>query len=310
MAASAGSGLALVRAQVGDASLVCLRYEDTDADGAPEWIALAHQAAEPSRLTAFVLDDTTNYPLDPGPTKPGEPDVGLGQYATCDVEIRDVNGDGLAEIAIFGHAKENETLLHLYAWDGTGYRRLGFFSGDAGVRLADVDGDLAEEIWEGYRVAAAPSLAWYVVNTWDGMTYGWTTDRYGWFYLDRPHSYPTHRPEYAVISFYLALNDRDLPGAFARLVPDAARTYESWAHGFATTVQVRVGGVHTIPGTESETSARVAAMVTSWDNEGGVIVERLWNVEWDTVATPSGWQLAGATTELLDTRNAEYWPSN
>ena len=305
--AAANAGYDRVQGQIGGATLVCLRYEDTDADGAPEWLALAHQESDPPRLSAFILDGETVYPLEPAQPKPGIPDVGLGQYATCEVDVRDVNADGKPEVAIFGHARENETLLHLYVWDGSGYRRLGFFSGDAGVRFMDTDGDLAEEIWEGYREKGAPSLAWYAIHTWQDQTYGWTSERYSWYFLDRPHTYPTHKPEYAVIAFYLALNDRDLPGAYALLLSQEGRTYATWALGYATTVEVGVGGVHAIPGTVDESSARVAAMVTSWDNEGGIIVGRLWNVEWSAVRTAEGWQLSSATAEKLDEWVAKYW---
>ncbi|HQE93866.1 MAG TPA: hypothetical protein PLQ66_13905 [Anaerolineae bacterium] len=304
----ARAGLAAVQTRLGDAALLCLRYEDTDADGTPEWLAVFQQPTTPPRLSAFVLDGDVSYPLEPAFPKAGVPDVGLGEYATCEVEVRDVNADGLPEIAIFGHAEKNETLLHLYVWDTDGYRRLGFFSGDAGVRFVDADGDLEEEIWEGYRERSAPSLAWYVIHTWEEHTYGWTSDCYSWYSLDRPHTYPTHKPEYAVIAFYLALNDRDLPGAYNLLLPRDDRPYEMWANGFATTIRVRVGSVHLIPDTETEMSARVAAMVTSWDNEGGVIVGRLWNMEWQTTRTGEEWRLVDATAEMLEEWTATYWP--
>ena len=302
-------GFADVQARIGDAVLLCARYEDTDADGQPEWLVVVHQDVVPARLSAFVFDGDAVYELEPAPPKPGVPDVGLGQYLTCEVEVRDVNADGLPEIAVFGHAEDNETLLHLFVWDDSGYyRRLGFFSGDAGVRFVNVDGDLEEEILEGYRERRSPSLVWYVVYTWEDQTYGWTSDRYGWYFLNRPHAYPVQRPEYAVVSFYLALNDHDLPGAYDLLLAQGNRAYETWALGFATTVQVSVGNVHVIPGTETENRARVAAMVTSWDNEGGVILVRLWNTEWSTVRTADGWRLVDATAEMLTESPATHWP--
>ena len=306
--AAANAGMVRVRAQAGDATLVCLRYEDTDADGAPEWFALAHQATvSPTRLSAFILDETEAYPLEPAYPKPGAPDIGLGQYAVCDVEIRDLNTDGRTEIAIFGHGAGNETLLHLYAWDGEHYQRLGRFAGDAGVLLKDVDGDLAMEIWEGYRVAGTDDFAWYAIHTWTGQSYGWTSDRYDWFYLTRPHSYRSDKPDFAVISFYLALDDRDLPGAYALLTPADDRPYAAWALGYATTLRVDAGNVHTIPGTVTDTSARVAAMITAWDNEGGSVVRRLWNVEWQLARTAEGWRLVAATSELLEEGPVSYW---
>ncbi len=312
--AAADEGLVRAQALAGEDELVCLRYEDTDADGAPEWVALVHQSTDVgARLAAYVLDGEAVYALEPAQPKPGAADVGFGQYATCDIAIRDVNADGMPELAIFGYAEGNQTLLHLFAWEGAdsdaggAYRRLGFFSGDAGIKFADADGDLEEEIWEGYRVRGAPSLAFYIVFTWENETYGWTSEHYDWYFADRPQTYPTGAPEFAVVSFYLALNDRDIPGAYALLAPSSRPDYDSWALGYATTLRVSVGGVHTISGSTGENYARIAAMVTAWDNEGGVITGRLWDVEWDTIGTDAGWQLVSSTADLLETWPVTYW---
>jgi hypothetical protein len=313
--ATVDEGMARAQALASEDDLVCLRYEDTDIDGVPEWVALIHgSSATGGRLSAFILDGEAVYALEPAQPKPGDADVGFGQYPTCDLDVRDVNADGTPELAIFGYADGNKTLLHLFAWeagsaDTTGeYRRLGFFSGDAGVKFADVDGDLEEEIWEGYRVKGAPNLAFYIVFTWENNTYGWTSEHYDWYYTDRPQTYPTGAPEFAVVSFYLALNDHDVPGAYALLSPSSQPDYDAWALGYVTTLRVSVGGVHTVSGSAEENNARVAAMVTSWDNEGGVITGRLWDVEWDTVRTDAGWQLVSSTSDLLETWPVTYWP--
>ncbi len=306
---TAKRGLARVQAAAEDADVVCLRYEDTDGDTEPEWLALTHQPEAGPRLSAFVIDGETFYALPAAQPEPGDPDYGLGEYATCEVEVRDVNADGRPEIAVFGHAEQNETLLHLYVWEREQYRLLGAFQGNAEVAFEDADGDLAEEIIEGHHDTAAPALAWHVVFTWDGQTYGWTSDRWAWFYLDRPHTYPTHKPTYALISFYLALDDRDLPGAYALLTEGtrAARPYGDWADGFATTLRVDVGAVHQVPGVGDENNARVAAQVLSWDNEGGRVMVRTWEAEWATVRTADGWRLTDGTMTLLDEWEAEYW---
>lgn len=311
--ATAAAGLADLQELYTDAAgrsrIVCVRHEDVDTDGAPEWIALVHQEGDPaSRLSAFVLDEGAHYTLEPVPPKAGTADVGFGQYATCGVAIRDINADGIVEIAVTGHAAGNRTILHVFAWDGVGYRRLGFFSGDAGAKLVDVDGDLEEEIWEGHRVQGAPSLAWHVVYTWENDSYGWTSEHYDWYYADRPQSYPTNGPDYAIIAYYLALNDRDLPGAYDLLSPQTRATYETWALGYTTTLRVSAGSAHTIPAASGEERARVAIMVTAWDNEGGVVVGRLWNVEWDTIRTEGGWRLLTPTSELLEEWTVSYWP--
>ncbi|MBN1246293.1 MAG: hypothetical protein JXC32_01485 [Anaerolineae bacterium] len=307
--ASAETGLAAIQAQAGGARIVCIRYEDTDADGQPEWLALTHRAgSEATRLDGFVLDGDAVYELTPALHKPGTPDVGLGEYATCELVVRDVNYDGTPDIGVFGHAEGNETMLHLFTWEDSGYRRLGFWSGDAGVKFMDADGDLEEEIWEGYRVAGAPNIAWYVIYTWEQNTYGWTSDAYDWYFDSRPQSYPTQRADTAVMAFYLALNDRDLPGAYDLLVSADRPPYETWAAGYATTLKVSAGGVHTIPAASGESQARVAAMVRAWDNEGGVILGRLWNVEWDMVLTENGWRLVSSTAEQLDEWPVDYVP--
>ncbi len=297
------------RLQTEQPMVLCARLADTDGDGITEWLALVHQEGTPSQLSAFILDGENYYTLSPALPEPGKPNVGLGEYATCEVEVRDVNADGLPEVAIFGHAAGNKTLLHLYVWDGEQYRCLGNFAGTANVFFENADGDLADEVVVGYRDQNAPDLAWYVIHTWDGMTYGWTADRYDWYTLQRPHTYPTHKPIYVVTSFYLALADRDLPGAFALMTDETQATlsYTDWALGFVTMAHVEVGDVHVIPATSGETSARVAAMVTAWDNAEGRILARLWNVEWDTVLTATGWRLVSVTTKQLDEWEALYW---
>jgi hypothetical protein len=290
-------------------NVVCLRYEDLNANGAPEWFALTHQSDSPSNLQAYILDEEKIYNLEPAPPEPGMPDIGFGQFAVCDIDIGDINLDGFVEIAIFGHAQNNETLLHLFHWDNAenAYVRLGYFAGDAGVKLVETDGDLALEIWEGFRVQEAPSLTWYAIHTWQDQTYGWTSERFDWYSLDRPHAYPSNRPDFAVIAYYLALDDRDLPGAYELLSTQASVNYDTWVIGFATTIGIDVGGVHTIPASVTTGSARVAAMVTSYDNVGGMIIKRLWNVEWDTVQSPAGWRLLQSTAELLEESKATYF---
>jgi hypothetical protein len=309
LAETAKRGLARVQAAAEDANVVCLRYEDTDGDTEPEWLALTHQPEAGPRLSAFVLDGDAFYALPAAQPEPGNPDYGLGEYATCEIEVRDVNADGKPEVAIFGHAETNETLLHLYVWEREQYRLLGAFQGDAGVFFEDADGDLAEEIIEGHHDTSAPSLAWHVVFTWDGQTYGWTSDRWAWFYLDRPHTYPTHKPIYAVISFYLALDDRDLPSAYALLTEtaQASRSYGDWANGYATTLRVNVGAVHQIPGVGDENNARVTTQILSWDNVNGRVIVRTWETIWATIRTAGGWRLSDGEMTLLDEWEAPYW---
>jgi len=88
---AATSGLDRILTTAGGRNLVCLRYEDLNADGIPEWLALTHQQDTPPNLQAFILDANTSYALEPAQPKPGMPDVGFGQFPVCQIDIRDVN---------------------------------------------------------------------------------------------------------------------------------------------------------------------------------------------------------------------------
>jgi hypothetical protein len=290
---------------------LCLRWEDTDSDGEPEWVGLYLRPSEPPRLTAFGLnidnanDTDTWYDLRPLEKEPGKKDHGLGEYPTCEIEVRDTNADGRVEILIWGHAETSTDLLHIFAWDGADYALLAAFEGDAGVRLDNSDGDLADEI--SVRYNAGSGLVWEAVHTWDGANYGWTWERYDWFYLDRPHAYPTDTPEHAVIAFYLAIDDGDVPGAYGLLSgsAQAAQSYEAWAVGFVTTVAAEVGVVH--ERTRSGDTATVAAQALAYDNVDGRVVATLWDVVWTVAQTNTGWRLVSATTAQLDRWELVYY---
>ena len=179
------------------------------------------------------------------------------------------------------------------------------FEGDAGVRLDNADGDLADEI--AVRYDAGSDLVWEAVHTWDGANYGWTWERYDWFFLDRPHAYLSDTPERAVVSFYLAIDDRDMRGAYGLLSgsAQAAQPYEVWVAGFATTVAAEVGVVH--ERTRSGDMAIVAAQVRAYDNVDGRIVATLWDVDWTVVETDAGWRLERAGVVQLDQWTLDYY---
>ena len=281
---------------------LCLRWEDTDDDGEPEWVGLYLQPGEPPQLMAFVLDGDAWYDLE----APEKEKYGLGQHPTCELEVRDINADGQVEILVWGHANTSTDLLHIFVWDGAAYALLAFFEGDAGVRLENSDGDLADEVSVGYD--AGSDLVWEAVHTWDGANYAWTWERYTWFYLDRPHAHRTDTPEHAVISFYLAIDDRDVPGAYGLLSgsAQAAQPYETWALGFVTTVAAEVGGVHDL--SRSGDTATVAAQVRAYDDVDGRVIVTLWDVQWTVVRAPDGWRLENATADQLDRWEATYYP--
>jgi hypothetical protein len=280
---------------------LCLRWEDADDDGEPEWLGLYLRPAEPPRLEGFVRDGEDWHLL----TSPGDNGEGLGTYATCEMEVSDINADGRTEVLIWGHTAGAD-LLHIFIWSDETYRLLASARGDAGIGLEETNGDLAQEIVARYE--AGDGLAWEQVHTWDGTHYGWTWERYSWLYADYPHAYPTHTPARAVISFYLALDDRDLPTAYELLSATARadQSYEAWAAGFDTTLSVEVGTVNELE--RAGTAAKVTALVRSYDNVDGYVVAKLWDVNWSVTQADGAWRLEAATNEELDRWEAVYFP--
>lgn len=297
-AVSAIASKGLARVQARGVEPLCLRREDVDADGAAEWVGLYFREG----LQAFVLDGDVWHDLLP---QAGSK-YGLGEYATCELEARDVNADGRIEILVWGHAGASTDVLHIFVWDGATFALVAPFEGEAGVRMENADGDLLEEV--SVRYDAARDLVWEAVYTWDGKHYGWTWERYAWRYLDRPHTYLAGTPEHVVISFYLAIDDRDVPAAYGLLSPEtqAAQPYDGWAAGYATTIAAEVGSVH--EQSRDGGTATVTAQVQAYDNVDGRVVVSLWDLTWTTVQTGGGWRLASSAGTQLDQWEASYYP--
>jgi len=301
VAATAAAG----RAQVSTAGVepLCLRRQDVDADGEPEWLGLYLQPDDPPELRGFVMDGAAWYDLAPPESEEAR---GLGEYPSCELEVRDVNADGRVELLVWGRAGTSTDLLHIFAWDGTHYALLGAFEGEGGVLLRNVDGDLLDDVV--VRLRPEQTLVREIVYSWDGAHYAWVWDRYAWFYPDRPHAYATGSPVHAVASYYLALNDRDLPGAYALLSPlaQAASPYQDWERSYATTLKIEVGATHIVA--QDEGWAAVAAQVQTLDNVQGRVLARLYDVEWRLLETEAGWRLEEATTNQLDEWELSYYP--
>ncbi|MEA3376404.1 MAG: hypothetical protein U9R72_09465 [Chloroflexota bacterium] len=280
---------------------LCLRWEDTDGDGEPEWLGVYVRPTDPPRLAGFIVDGDSWYELE----AVEEEKYGLGEHAVCDVEADDVNADGQVEIIIWGHAETTIELLHVFVWRNSGYEEIASFQSDAGLAMTDVDGHPGQEII--VRQDVGDGLAWETIHAWDGTDYAWVWERYGWLYADHPHAYVSDEPKHAVISFYLALDDRDMREAYNLLActAQAAQPYESWAVGFDSTLAVEVGSVHEIRRGQSE--ATVTAQVRSYDNLDGYIVGRLWDVTWSLVYEGETWRLSVATNNELERWEAPYF---
>lgn len=282
---------------------LCLRLQDTDGDGESEWMGLYLRSTDPPQLLGFIMDGQEWYDLAPPESDEYQ---GLGAYPTCEMEIRDLNADGRVELVVWGHAGTGTDLLHIFVWDGEHYALLGAFEGKGGIRLENRDGDLADEVVVRWRPEG--DLVWEVIYTWNGSHYAWTWDRYAWFYLDRPHAYVADSPVHALASFYLALNDRDLPGAYGLLSPaaQAARPYADWALGFVTTLGVEVGAARVV--TQEGIEATVGAQVRALDNVDGRVLVSLYAVEWRMVQTEGGWRLENGTVQMLGQEELRYYP--
>jgi hypothetical protein len=295
-----GAGQAVLNAQGIDP--LCLRWEDADGDGQAEWIGLYLRPTEPTRLEAFVFDGETWHELRALENE----EHGLGRHAVCKLDVQDVNDDGRVEILIQGHAEDNIDLLHIFVWADVRYDLLASFRGDAGINVENVDGELGREII--VRYDAGKGLAWEAIHSWDGANYGWTWERYDWLYSDHPHAYLTDSPEHVVTSYYLALDDRDLPGAYSLLSLEtrSSQPYQIWAAGFDTTLAIEVGSVHQTAHTGD--SATVTAQVRSYHNLDGYIVGRLWDTTWSVLYEGQFWRLQSATSQELDQWEAPYYP--
>jgi len=281
---------------------LCLRREETDDDGELEWVGLFLTPTDPARLEGFVLDGGSWHSL----RAPVEDEHGLGAYPACRLEVQDLNVDGRTELLIQGRTRDDVDLLHIFVWREARYNLLASFAGNAGIEVANTDGSLEKEIiarWE-----AGDGLAWEQVHTWDGTHYGWTWERYSWQYADYPHAYLTDTPEHVTISFYLALADRNLPGAHRMLssAAESSQAYDAWAAGFNTMLSAEVGSIHEIERVDD--AATVSAQVRSYDNLDGYIIGRLWDVTWKVVREEEAWQLQQGNNELLDRWEAAYLP--
>jgi hypothetical protein len=281
---------------------LCLRWEDTDRDGEAEWLGLHFRQTDAPRLEAFVLDGDAWHELLPLEREK----YGLGTFPSCELDVLDINTDGKPEILIRGSAEEHIDLMHIFTWAEEGYGLLASFQGDAGIRVANIDGEPSMEVV--VRHDAGQGLAWEAINTWDGANYGWTWERYDWLHPDRPHAYPVDRPEHAVISLYLALDDRDLRGAYDLLSSEtrASQPYQAWAAGFDTTLAVEVGSVHQVARTDD--TATVTAQVRSYDNLEGYAIGRLWDATWTVVYEEGQWRPLSAASKELDRWEAPYLP--
>jgi len=247
-----------------------------------------YQEAVGLPVLGFVLDGETLYTLSP----PDTLGVGLGEHPTCNLQMRPLSPYPV--ILVWGDAGAHVSLLHLFRWDGRAYQAVGAFGGDGGVYFAapDSGSGLPQEIIVRQR-GDPDRFDREAVWQWDGERYRLDRSRYVFSALRGSKApYPDRSPGDAVISFYLAINERDLPGAYALLTPQAQadRPRERWYAGFATTLSVEVNEIRTISETAEDT-ATIVVRIRAQDNLGTRIKTTRWEVTWTVVATPDGWRL-------------------
>ena len=273
----------------------CLLWTDSDGDGEREWVGLYREAVGSSVL-GFVLDGETLYTLSP----PDTLGVGLGERPTCNLQVRPLSPYPV--ILVWGSAGAHLSLLHLFRWNGRAYQVVGAFGGDGGISFVapDPGSGLPQEIIVRQR-GDPDRFDREEVWRWDGERYRLDRSRYVFSALRaRGAPYPDRSPGDAVISFYLAINDRDLPGAYALFTPQAqaSRPRERWYAGFATTLGVEVNEIRTVSETAEDT-ATIVVRIRAQDNRGARVEVTFWEVTWTVVATPDGWRLDRSTPKRI-----------
>lgn len=271
----------------------CLLWRDLDNDDENEWLALYMDTTQlQPALAGLILDGDVVYLLDTGQ------EIGLGEHATCDVEFHDLTDDSEKEIVVLGQIGAHTQLLHIFHWAEGGYRMIDSFEGDAGVWLQDADADLVPDVIVGQR-GPTSDLQIQTVYVWNTGRFIVERKRYAFQVLRRPPAYDLSQPDLAVIYFYLAIGDGDVPGAYGFLTErgQTDRPYDDWLRGFATTRWVEVGQVEIL--NLGDESASVRARVRAVDNKEGQIVATTYQVTWQTQRQADHWLLDRAELSKL-----------
>lgn len=142
---------------------------DTDGDGQREKVVVVRKEPYPSlRSEVYVLKQTG------GGLQRHQLLEDFLEFSAFNVEVKDINGDRIPEVLISTPAGAHSESLHVFRWDGVGYREIADFWSDAPcIEVVDLDGDGVCEVRAFYRNYEKDPLKDSIVKVfhWDGQRY-------------------------------------------------------------------------------------------------------------------------------------------
>jgi len=267
----------------------CLQLADTDGDGQKEWLGLIEgRGGDVVGIRGFVLDGgRLNMLGGQGTGMTGG--VTLGDDPVCQASVRDLNADGLVEIAVAGQRQDGSKQLSIFVWDDAGsYRLIAQLGGSERADLVDDDHNGVAEIVVANRFG--PGVWLEEVSAWDGRQYIASSSRY----VQAPAfqgALPSSTPEQALIGFYLSLQRRDMAAAYEYLSPAMRQRqgYEPFLLSAAAVERFDLGEVHQRE-PAGETVAFTGPLQIHKIANGKSQQER-YTGEWRLAQTETGWRI-------------------
>jgi hypothetical protein len=273
----------------------CLQRADVNNDGEQEWVGLAEaRDVTSSRVVGFVQQGASLLPLGPGASAGDLASKAfvVADVPSCEVLIRDVNIDGLAEILVFGDRADGSRQLSIFAWDGKGaYGLLASFAG-SGVRIEGLSADSAATITVRNRLSLGVLLE--ETSGWSGKSFVSIGSRYI-SDADYAGSYPTGTAEQALIAFYLNLQRRDLASAYKLLSPAMRQrqTYDQFIQSVAGVGSFELGQISVVQSDAAQATLRAALILRSVSDAQASVEP--FAAEWRMVRTEAGWRVDGVS---------------
>jgi hypothetical protein len=211
----------------------------------------------------------------------------LGETPFAELTARDLNGDGLTELAVLGGVGAHSTVLSIFRWNGSGYSLLEEFFGDSGIGLTDLDGDGIDEVVIGMRHYDRAQLRHDTVMRWIGSAY--VADYSRWSFTFDPSL--ADYPESSVLQYYLHIADHRYRAAYDLLGGgmQSSQSFADFERGFAGTRDVRVEDLEVTREDDAEATVRVS--ISSVEVDGSVShFEGTWLVQ----RINNAWRLTGS----------------
>jgi len=267
----------------------CLQLADTDGDGQKEWLGLIEgRGGEVVGIRGFVLDDGRLHMLG-GQGESAASGATLGDDPLCQLSVRDLNADGLAEIAAAGQRQDGSKQLSVFVWDEAGaYRLVAQFGGSERAELQDDDRNGVAEVVVANR--AGPGVALEEISAWDGRQYVSSFSRY----VQAPAFQgvlPSGTPEQALIGFYLSLQRQDMAAAYEFLSPAMRQRqgYEPFLLSAAAVARFDLGEVRR--GEPAGDAVTLTGPLQVHKIANGRAQQERYSGEWRLLQTEAGWRI-------------------